>query len=220
MRKTTYCLMACIMFLCFIPVMASAQATLVSPSNGAELNSPPDFSWTEGGGDLFLVFLYFYYNIPSVHTGYFPHLFWSESTGFPMNRSWWDLLGEDKPSVWAIFGYNTATEQGEWSAGSLFTKIPGCDGQCKGAYTRDCNPTNDCICFTTTEESGVCVDDFYCSNASCNNSDDCGTNSVCITCSFCNGNRCAVNQCTDGGPHGPAADDMSLFDDLPTASGR
>ena len=191
---------ACALIVMALAPAAQAQVTLLSPPNGADLDSPPVFEWTDGGYDVFYFYTAFYYEVPG-YSGYYPTGFWMLNTFFSMPTSWWDVVGPDTTSYWAVYGYNTNTQTGAVSAVASFTKV-GCTGQCAGQYTGDCDPSAPCLCFTSTEGEGHCTDDFYCDNwPSCSSSAECGAGLVCITCSYCDGNRCAPDQCTDGGPY-------------------
>ena len=200
MKTSFKMLLVCTLVLGLIPAAVNGQVNLLSPPNGAVLSDPPSFSWA-GPYDAWLFFSVFYYDIVGVYTGYFPVSFWLLDTGFPMpDASWWDLIGEAEPNFWAVLGVDQATGANSVSEVWTFTKGLGCDGNCCGEFTLDCNPGTSCACFTTTEGDGVCVDDFTCSSVpSCGTTADCGAGTVCITCSCCSGNRCVPNVCSGGG---------------------
>ena len=75
-------------------------------------------------------------------------------------------------------------------------------GQVCGTYAYDCGPQGHCVCFTTVEGDGVCIDDFFCDRPLCSRSSECGAGQVCIGPENCCGvGICALRQCTNGGPN-------------------
>ncbi|MEW6443967.1 MAG: hypothetical protein AB1640_23735 [bacterium] len=213
MKNTARTLLACAWLLGWA-AGARAQVTLTSPADGDGLSSAPAFAWSGPSYDSFMFISVFYYDLGTWH-GYYPVKFWLLDPGFPMPSTWWNWLGEGMPCYWAVLGFHTDTFQWAVSPASSFTKS-SCDGQCYGGYTADCNPDVPCICFTTTEASGVCIDDFYCAGAQpCTSSAGCPAGKVCIACTNCGDGVCADHQCTNGMPHAAPRQGGGM-----TASGR
>ena len=186
---------------CFFILLATtafAQVDLVSPPDGAALTEAPEFGWA-AQYEYYHFYSVFYYDL-GVWQGYYPADFWTTVNGFPMPTGWWDNVGLDTTCYWAVLGANVT---GQWAVSDVytFTKTEGCEGQCAGEYTLDCDPSAPCICFTTAEGTGVCIDDFYCETEACGTSADCPGGEVCIACSYCASGRCAANECTNGGPN-------------------
>jgi hypothetical protein len=215
MKLVTKTLLACTLVIAFLAPAAHGQVNLLTPPDGAAVSDPPAFSWS-GPFDAWLFISVFYYDITGVYTGYFPAQFWLFDPGFAMPGSWWDSVGEGNTNFWAVLGVDQAT--GGFGVSDLGTWTrAGCEGQCWPNYTFDCNEEVNCVCFRTTEGDGRCIDDFFCDTwPSCSSTADCAAGSVCITCTACSGNRCAPDQCTDGGPNRA----LGLDSSGPTAAGQ
>ncbi len=117
------------------------------------------------------------------------------------------------PVWWLSFGENWNIENSGEVISSCSWDIPsGCEGQCCGGYT-NCLPGTDCLCFTTTEGYGICVNDRICPvQSECETSADCVRGQRCITCTCCGDvNLCVIPKCGAG---------VQLKGGGPTMSGR
>lgn len=124
-RQEVLCLLfalLAVLALTLLPAHAAAQVVLLTPADGAEIESAPSFSWSPGTYDVLLFYSAFYYDL-GPWSGYIPATFWMGANGFAMPGAWWDLVGLNTPCYWAVYGYDTTTQQGEWSGVFSFTKI-------------------------------------------------------------------------------------------------
>jgi hypothetical protein len=98
-----------------------------------------------------------------------------------------------------------------------------CPQSCAGAFCGsfvDCNPPDDCQCYTTAEGSGVCGHNELCAQIpTCSSSAECGAGSVCAVGTCCGSQGVCLPLC---GPHPPglARSKTSNIRKGPTSSGR
>ncbi len=181
MRATGRLLLVLVSVLVLLPFSAEAQVTLFTPPNGMETSSAPLFGWNGPGYDLFFFISVFYYDL-GVWNGYFRAEFWILDTGFGMPPPWWDSVGLNNPSVWAVLGVNTTSGAVAVSDVMTFTRVQGqtcnssaahnCLNQVMDDYTacRDLCAPFDCdgyLCRNPClqerwERSMLCVTDAHC----------------------------------------------------------